>query len=279
MLAAHGIEQQRQVLDIARHRAVHGQIAIDLGNGRMRNAADAWPHPDHAAEARGIAQRTAHIRTVGEPRRAGCERDRGAARGAGGGSRQVPGIKRRAEHFVEGIGAGAEFRRVRFGINDPAVTFEAFDRNVGVLCDRILEDRSLIGIGIPASRPRSPTGFFINALAWVRARSKHSVGKALTLPSTSAIRCSSTSSRSSGVTSPEFSFSMTAHAVARTRLRSDATCVSPSFRFLPIRPLFRVGGLNLPVIPGRCEASNPESRDSPMRNCASEVWCQRTIPE
>src|SRR5258708_7906011 len=122
--------------------------------------------------------------------------------------------------------------------------------------------RSLIGIGIPASRPRSPTGFFINALAWVRARSKHSVGKALTLPSTSAIRCSSTSSRSSGVTSPEFSFSMTAHAVARPRLRSDATCVSPSFRFLPIRPLFRVGGLNLPVIPGRCEASNPESRDS-----------------
>src|ERR1700732_3981174 len=26
------------------------------------------------------------------------------------------------------------------------------------------------------------------------------------------------------------------------------------------------------VIPGRCGASNPESRDSPMRNCASEVW-------
>src|ERR1700693_123903 len=27
----------------------------------------------------------------------------------------------------------------------------------------------------------------------------------------------------------------------------------------------------LVVIPGRCTASNPESRDSPMRNCASEV--------
>jgi 3-oxoacyl-[acyl-carrier protein] reductase len=26
------------------------------------------------------------------------------------------------------------------------------------------------------------------------------------------------------------------------------------------------------VIPGRCKASNPESRDSPMRNCASVVW-------
>ena len=33
------------------------------------------------------------------------------------------------------------------------------------------------------------------------------------------------------------------------------------------------------VIPGRCEASNPESRDSPMRNCASEVWCRRSIPD
>src|SRR5436190_1080177 len=40
------------------------------------------------------------------------------------------------------------------------------------------------------------------------------------------------------------------------------------------------------VIPGRCEASNPnvqlhivESRDSPVRNCAPEVWCLRTIPE
>src|SRR5439155_5188252 len=26
------------------------------------------------------------------------------------------------------------------------------------------------------------------------------------------------------------------------------------------------------VIPGRCEASNPESRDSPVRNGTSEVW-------
>src|SRR5207244_11362115 len=26
------------------------------------------------------------------------------------------------------------------------------------------------------------------------------------------------------------------------------------------------------VIPGRLEEANPESRDSPMRNCASEVW-------
>ena len=30
------------------------------------------------------------------------------------------------------------------------------------------------------------------------------------------------------------------------------------------------------VIPGRCAASNPESRDSPVRNCAPEVWSFRT---
>src|ERR1700681_3774015 len=29
---------------------------------------------------------------------------------------------------------------------------------------------------------------------------------------------------------------------------------------------------NSSVIPGRRAAANPESRDSPMRNCASEVW-------
>jgi hypothetical protein len=35
----------------------------------------------------------------------------------------------------------------------------------------------------------------------------------------------------------------------------------------------RSGRQNSAVIPGRCEASNPESRDSPMCNCTSGVWC------
>jgi hypothetical protein len=26
-------------------------------------------------------------------------------------------------------------------------------------------------------------------------------------------------------------------------------------------------------------ASNPESKDSPLCNCTSKVWCYRTIPE
>ena len=65
----------------------------------------------------GLRKRAAHVGAVREPCRAGGERHRRAARGAGGGARRVPGIARRAEHFVEGVGAGAEFRRVRFGVD------------------------------------------------------------------------------------------------------------------------------------------------------------------
>ena len=35
---------------------------------------------------------------------------------------------------------------------------------------------------------------------------------------------------------------------------------------------FRDFGWSPYVIPGRCEASNPESRDSPVRNCAPAIW-------
>src|ERR1700730_7640008 len=33
------------------------------------------------------------------------------------------------------------------------------------------------------------------------------------------------------------------------------------------------------VIPGRCSASNPESRGSPMCNCTSEVHAMTRVPE
>ncbi len=75
--------------------------------------------------------------------------------------------------------------------------------------------RSLIGTGRPASSPRAPAGFCISAFALVLARSKHSIGSALTLPSTSLMRFSSTSSSSSGETSPDRSLSTIAHAVSR----------------------------------------------------------------
>ena len=80
MLAAHGVEQQREILDIARHRALHAEIAVDRGGRRMRDAADARPQADDAAEARGIAQRAAHVGAMRQPGHAGGERHRGTAR-------------------------------------------------------------------------------------------------------------------------------------------------------------------------------------------------------
>src|SRR5437762_3039768 len=53
--AAYGIEQQGQVFHVARHRALDTEIAIDRRGYRMRDAADARPQSDDAAEARGIA--------------------------------------------------------------------------------------------------------------------------------------------------------------------------------------------------------------------------------
>ena len=88
--------------------------------------------------------------------------------------------------------------------------------------------RSLIGTGSPASRPRSPTGFFISWSAWLRARSKQSVGSALTWPSTSAIRASRASSRSCGVMSPCRNRSTMSQAVARTS-SLDATNSPPVY--------------------------------------------------
>ena len=162
MLAAHGIEQQRDVFDIARHRALDAEIAIDRCGYRMRDAADARPQSDDAAEARGVAQATAHVGAVRQPRGAGGERHRRATRGAGGGAGRIPGIARRAEHFVEGVGAGAEFRRVRLGVDHPAIVFEMLDQDIRLRRDIILVDRRALrgqdagDIGQVLDRDRQP---------------------------------------------------------------------------------------------------------------------------
>ncbi len=54
---------------------------------------------------------------------------------------RIPGVARRAEHLVEGIGAGAEFRRVRLGVNHAAIAFDTLDHKIGTRRDMIPEDR------------------------------------------------------------------------------------------------------------------------------------------
>ena len=229
MLAAHGVEQQRQVLDIARHRALDAEIAIDLEDRRMRDAADARPHADNAAEARGIAQRAAHVGAVRKPGHAGGERGGGAAGRAGGGARQIPGVAGRAEHLVEGIGAGAEFRRVGFGVDHRAVAFEAFDhqigarRNVVPVDRRALRRQHALDVGQVLDRHRQPgkqaalAGLAFHQLPGaasgpVETQRRQRIHLAVDLGNAR----SSTSSRSSGVTSPALSLSTIAQAVAFT---------------------------------------------------------------
>jgi hypothetical protein len=75
----------------------------------------------------------------------------------------------------------------------------------------------LIATGNPASGPRSAIGRPISAFAADRARSKHTVGKALTAPSTRAIRASKASRHSSGDTSPAARWRTTCNAVRGIR--------------------------------------------------------------
>ena len=167
------------------------------------------------------------------PGHAGGQRHRGTAGRARRRHPCVPGIARRPEDLVEGIGAGAELRRVRHGIDDAALAFEMGDEHVGVSarCDPCkmgepcvertpaTSVRSLIGTGRPASTPRSSIGLAISCRACSRARSKQRVGSALTMPSTAAMRVSSASRQSSGEIDPALRPSTI--CVAVMRIRSD----------------------------------------------------------
>ena len=93
----------------------------------------------------GLRKRTAHVAAMREPGHAGRQRHRRAARGAGGRARGVPRIAREAEHLVEGVGAGAEFRRVRLGVDHAAVRLQMLDQDVGALGHVVLEDRRAVG--------------------------------------------------------------------------------------------------------------------------------------
>ena len=139
MLRHHGVEHQGDVRDIARHRSIdvegpETEIARSVGD-----PARAWAQPDHRAERGRIADRARHVGAGGEPRLAGCERGRRSARRTSAGQSRVPRIERRAEHAVDGVAAGAELRRIRFGDHDGAVCFQRLDHDVGTIRDPVCE--------------------------------------------------------------------------------------------------------------------------------------------
>src|SRR5690606_3997090 len=94
--------------------------------------------------------------------------------------------------------------------------------------------RSLIGTGSPARSPRASTGRSSSRRACALARSKHSVGKALTAGSTSLILASSTSRRSSGVMACAFRRSTreTADALIRSSIAGSPQGLDQHVRHL-----------------------------------------------
>ena len=194
--ARHRIEEQRHVFDdcapsVLRPSSYRRCPSRARGHPPGRRA-----QSDDAAEARRIAQRAAHVGAMRHPGHAGRERRRRTARRSGRRARRVPRIERAPEDLVEGVGAGAEFRRVRHRIDDAALGFEILDQDVGRLRNIVggrsaspgvertpaTSIRSLIGMG----RPGEPAALSAGLLAHqasacrVRARSKHSVGSAFT---------------------------------------------------------------------------------------------------
>ena len=232
MLAAHGVEQQREVLDIARHRAVgrrgcgrswrpacgrRGRCSAACRRCRRSSPGCAASRPCRSrARATPCRSRAPPRRRPEEP---AAERD------------SVPRIARRAEHLVERVGAGAEFRRVRLGVDDrrhrASRCSTRMSERAGTL---ILEDRRALGgahardIGEVLDRHRHAGEQAALAGRLFHQRSACGAGAIeaqrrqrvdlADRPRRSAV--SSTSSRSCGVTSPLLSLSTMAHAVAFT---------------------------------------------------------------
>ena len=140
-----GVEHQRHVADIARHRPVDGKRLERNGAWAGRHAAGAGTEADHRAERGGIAQATAEIGAGRQPYLAGGQGDGGAAGGAGAGHARVPRIAGNAEHLVEGLGAGAEFGRVGLADHQRAARLEIAHPEIGFGRDVVLVDRRAEG--------------------------------------------------------------------------------------------------------------------------------------
>ena len=125
--ARHGIEEQRDVGHVARHRPLHRERREQVVRRAARDAARRGPQAHDGAVGGGAAQAAGMVGAVRQPDFAGRQR-RGAAAGrAAAGQRGVPGVARAPEHLVEGRAAGAELRRVRLGDDDAALALDALD--------------------------------------------------------------------------------------------------------------------------------------------------------
>ena len=145
MMADLRVEHQCQVGDVARHRALDAEPPEGMGARAPGHPAGARAQTHDRAEARRIAQRAAEIGTGGEPHLTRRQRHRRAPRRPTRALRPVPRVARLAEHLVEGVGAGAELRRVRLGDDDGAPRLQGLDQHIGALRHMIGIDRRALG--------------------------------------------------------------------------------------------------------------------------------------
>ena len=105
--------------------------------------------PNHAAKAGRVAQTAAHVRALRHPGLARGQRRRGTPRGPRHRTAQVPRVTGAPEDLVEGAGPGAEFRRVRLGVDHPAPHLDPLDDEAGGLRHMIGIDRRALGRAHP----------------------------------------------------------------------------------------------------------------------------------
>ena len=134
-------QQERHVGHGARHRALDAQRRPRGRRWPCRHASRRRPHADDAAEARGIAERAAHVAAVGNRQHPGRERDRRAAAASAAGPGAVMRIQRGSEHRIERLRAGAELRRVRLADDDRARLPQALDDQRVFRRNEVLENR------------------------------------------------------------------------------------------------------------------------------------------
>ena len=125
--AGEHVEQEREVADSARHRAVGRNLVEEqiADSASRANAAEARAETVDVAEGGRIAQRPHRVGAVGERHQPCRQRRRRAAARTAGRPRQVVGIAGDAVHRVEAVRAEAEFRRVGLADQDRAGSADA----------------------------------------------------------------------------------------------------------------------------------------------------------
>ncbi len=145
-MASHfSIQHECNVSDRTSHWPIDGEHLEGITARAVRHSSRARAQTNDGAKTGRGAQRAAEVRAGTQPRHAGGERHGGAARRATTRQCGVPRINGLPKHFIEGIGAGAEFRRVGFTEKNSAAAAQMLHRNFVTMGNMVGEYRRAKG--------------------------------------------------------------------------------------------------------------------------------------